>query len=364
MVETPDGGGHFEDVVLRPVVTVAEASSARRARARGAPACPRQFRRTSPRVVANVQTGAFWGSHPTAAQLAAYLERGNLDAGPPPDWSVGHFVGLVGLRGSRRRTAVVAVVSRDRSAGRRCVTAPPIARSQPAASQKRGRAADRRAAPGDGLGPKRLAAVLGWPRGDELARAAPARHLAAARQRRACRPIATSTPLLVELVDFDIEQLRASLAGWQVRARRDRRQTQSPMPAGATCTWPSTTTRPMPCAQAAPVHRPAPMRSAFLRVRVRALCRARHPRASDHERQRLLLRRQRHPPRRPTRTVCTHIRTRPYTPTHQLQSRSARRHPATRMDLRLRLAHEQSSRSRSRRSVGRFGTLHDPAGRR
>ena len=33
MVETPDGGGHFEDVVLRPVVTVAEASMVERAEA-------------------------------------------------------------------------------------------------------------------------------------------------------------------------------------------------------------------------------------------------------------------------------------------------------------------------------------------
>lgn len=48
-------------------------------------------------LIANVHTGAFWGSHPTAAQLAAYLERGDLAAGPPADWSVGHFVGLVGL---------------------------------------------------------------------------------------------------------------------------------------------------------------------------------------------------------------------------------------------------------------------------
>ena len=44
-----------------------------------------------------MQTGSFWGSHPTAAQLAAYLERGDLEAGPPADWSVGHFVGLLGL---------------------------------------------------------------------------------------------------------------------------------------------------------------------------------------------------------------------------------------------------------------------------
>ena len=52
-------------------------------------------------LVANVQTGAFWGSHPTAPQLAAYLERGDLAAGPAADWSVGHFVGLVGLSEGR-----------------------------------------------------------------------------------------------------------------------------------------------------------------------------------------------------------------------------------------------------------------------
>jgi organic hydroperoxide reductase OsmC/OhrA len=33
MVETPDGGGHFEDVVLRPVVTVAEPEMVERAQA-------------------------------------------------------------------------------------------------------------------------------------------------------------------------------------------------------------------------------------------------------------------------------------------------------------------------------------------
>jgi organic hydroperoxide reductase OsmC/OhrA len=33
MVETSDGGGHFEDVVLRPVVTVAEAGMVERAQA-------------------------------------------------------------------------------------------------------------------------------------------------------------------------------------------------------------------------------------------------------------------------------------------------------------------------------------------
>jgi hypothetical protein len=47
-------------------------------------------------LIANVQTGAFWGSHASPAQLAAYLERGALDAGPAADWSVGHFVALIG----------------------------------------------------------------------------------------------------------------------------------------------------------------------------------------------------------------------------------------------------------------------------
>ena len=59
-------------------------------------------------LIANVQTGAFWGSHPSAAQLAAYLERGALDAGPAADWSVGHFVALVGL-GEGRAGALVTV---------------------------------------------------------------------------------------------------------------------------------------------------------------------------------------------------------------------------------------------------------------
>jgi hypothetical protein len=57
-------------------------------------------------LIANVQTGAFWGSHPSAAQLAAYLERGDLGAGPAPDWSVGHFVGLLGLSEGRRGALV------------------------------------------------------------------------------------------------------------------------------------------------------------------------------------------------------------------------------------------------------------------
>jgi hypothetical protein len=58
-------------------------------------------------LVANVQTGAFWGSHPSPVQLAAYLERGDLAASPPADWSVGHFVGLVGLSEGRAGALVL-----------------------------------------------------------------------------------------------------------------------------------------------------------------------------------------------------------------------------------------------------------------
>jgi hypothetical protein len=60
-------------------------------------------------LVANVHTGAFWGSRASAPQLARYLERGDLDAGPAADWSVGHFVGLVGL--SEGRTGALVMVA-------------------------------------------------------------------------------------------------------------------------------------------------------------------------------------------------------------------------------------------------------------
>jgi hypothetical protein len=41
-------------------------------------------------LIANLATHHLWGSHPSPAQLLAYLYDGELD-GPPPDWSVGHF---------------------------------------------------------------------------------------------------------------------------------------------------------------------------------------------------------------------------------------------------------------------------------
>jgi hypothetical protein len=52
-------------------------------------------------LVANLATRHLWGSHPALDQLLGYLLEGG-QAGPPPDWDVGHFVGVIGrLRGPR-----------------------------------------------------------------------------------------------------------------------------------------------------------------------------------------------------------------------------------------------------------------------
>ncbi len=50
-------------------------------------------------LLANLHTRHLWGSHPRADQLLDYLLDGE-QAGPPPDWDVGHFVCVIGrLRG-------------------------------------------------------------------------------------------------------------------------------------------------------------------------------------------------------------------------------------------------------------------------
>jgi hypothetical protein len=46
-------------------------------------------------LVANLATRHLWGSHPAAGELLAYLLDGE-QAGPPPDWDVGHFASVVG----------------------------------------------------------------------------------------------------------------------------------------------------------------------------------------------------------------------------------------------------------------------------
>jgi hypothetical protein len=46
-------------------------------------------------LVANLATRHLWGAHPAPEQLLDYLFDGE-QAGPPPDWDVGHFVCLIG----------------------------------------------------------------------------------------------------------------------------------------------------------------------------------------------------------------------------------------------------------------------------
>ena len=46
-------------------------------------------------LVANFATHHLWGSHPAVDQLLDYLFDGQ-QAGPPPDWDVGHFACLIG----------------------------------------------------------------------------------------------------------------------------------------------------------------------------------------------------------------------------------------------------------------------------
>jgi hypothetical protein len=59
--------------------------------------------------IANIATGHLWGSRPSPATLVAYLETGDADSGPAPDWEVGHFVGLLGrIDGPRGTLAIVA----------------------------------------------------------------------------------------------------------------------------------------------------------------------------------------------------------------------------------------------------------------
>ncbi len=45
------------------------------------------------RLLANVQTGRFWGSHPCAEELLAEFSGRHVE-GPPADWDVGHFCEL------------------------------------------------------------------------------------------------------------------------------------------------------------------------------------------------------------------------------------------------------------------------------
>jgi hypothetical protein len=57
--------------------------------------------------IANVATRYLWGSRTSPATALAYLTSGDSEAGPPPDWDVGHFVGLLGRIDGPRGTLVI-----------------------------------------------------------------------------------------------------------------------------------------------------------------------------------------------------------------------------------------------------------------
>jgi hypothetical protein len=78
-------------------------------------------------AIANVGTRFLWGSRPTPAQMLAYLETGAHESGPPPDWDVGHYVGLLGSIAGRSGTLVV-VADTYPSLGRQGVHVQPIER--------------------------------------------------------------------------------------------------------------------------------------------------------------------------------------------------------------------------------------------
>ena len=60
-------------------------------------------------VIANVATRHFWGSRTFPTAALSYLTSGDAKEGAPPDWDVGHFVGLLGrLDGSRGTLVLVA----------------------------------------------------------------------------------------------------------------------------------------------------------------------------------------------------------------------------------------------------------------
>lgn len=66
-------------------------------------------------VIANLHTSRLWPSTATAADCSRYLESGRHD-GPRSDWSIGHFVALVGVRPGARGT-VIEVADTYRSRG-------------------------------------------------------------------------------------------------------------------------------------------------------------------------------------------------------------------------------------------------------
>lgn len=78
-------------------------------------------------LAANLSTGPFWGSHPSAPEVLAYLVSGDDSAGPEADWNVGHFVTLLGtIDGAAGQLVVVA--DTYRSLGHGAVYLQPVER--------------------------------------------------------------------------------------------------------------------------------------------------------------------------------------------------------------------------------------------
>ncbi|MGH2840171.1 MAG: DUF6885 family protein, partial [Solirubrobacteraceae bacterium] len=78
-------------------------------------------------LIANLHTGLLWDPAASPAQYDAYLERGEVDAGPAARWRAGHYVALTGLVRGRAGTLVV-VADSYRSRGVEGVQLQPLER--------------------------------------------------------------------------------------------------------------------------------------------------------------------------------------------------------------------------------------------
>ena len=77
-------------------------------------------------LLANLATHHLWGSRPTLAQLLGHLIDGD-EAGPPPDWDVGHFA-LVFARVEGERGTLYALADTYRSLGQEGIHMQPAPR--------------------------------------------------------------------------------------------------------------------------------------------------------------------------------------------------------------------------------------------
>jgi hypothetical protein len=85
--------------------------------------------------IANLATRHLWGSRPSPAAVLGYLISGDPELGPPPDWDVGHFVGLLGATRGPRGTLVI-VADTYRSLGWEGLHLQPLPRMADALARK------------------------------------------------------------------------------------------------------------------------------------------------------------------------------------------------------------------------------------